>query len=94
MSTTSLKLSGKAKRAVATAARQQRVSPHAFMVQAIENEAARAAKQESFHQDALLADAETQASGLSIPADAVHEWLKAVAAGRSKRRPVARPWRK
>jgi predicted transcriptional regulator len=91
--TTSLKLSEKLKKTVARMARAQGVSPHAFMVSAIEKEAAQAALRESFRNEALAAAAEVERTGLAYAAEDVHAWMTAKLAGRPARKPKARAWR-
>jgi predicted transcriptional regulator len=78
MSTTSLKIPEELKRRTVDAAQQKGLSPHAFMVNAIEQ--------------TVLAT-EQRASGLGYAADDVHRYIKARIAGENPERPEARPWR-
>lgn len=69
------------------------LSPHAFMVSAIEN-AARAAEQRAqMLQDALAARSDAISTGKGYAADEVHAYMKAKATGRKRARPGGRAWR-
>ena len=93
MSTTSLKLPDDLKQRAVAAAQTQGVSPHAFMVQAIELAATAAEQRSSFVADALAARKQLLRSGKGYDADAVHGYLKARVAGRKAARPKAKSWR-
>ena len=93
MSTTSLKLPKDVKELAAAAARQQGVTPHAFMVNAIRAAAERAEKRASFVSDAAESRAETLESGKGYPAADVHDYVRARAKGKTATRPKARSWR-
>jgi len=93
MSTTSLKLPDELKRRAAEAAQKQGMSPHAFMVNAIEQAATRAELRASFLADAQLARAEMLKTGKGYDADAVHAYLQARVAGKKPAKPKAGPWR-
>lgn len=93
MSTTSLKLPDELKhRAVAAAARIG-VSPHAFMVHAIEQAAAAAERRAGFVAEALAAREHLLETGKGYDAAEVHAWLKARVAGSKVAKPKAKPWR-
>ena len=94
MSTTSLKLPDDVKQLALAAARQQGVSPHAFMVDATRSAAVAAEKRASFVADALAAQAETLESGQGCAADAVHTYARARARGELVARPEPESWRK
>lgn len=94
MSTTSLKLPDRLKQRAAAAARAKGVSPHAFMVDAIEKAATLAEQRGRFLEEALAAREETLASGEGYDADDVHAYLAARVAGRKPARPKAKPWRR
>jgi len=85
MSTTSLKLPDSLKQRAAAAARAKGVSPHAFMVDAIEQAATLAAQ---------AAHEETLASGTGYDAEEVHAYLAARVAGGKPARPKAKSWRR
>lgn len=93
MSTTSLKLPDELKRRAAEAAQKQGMSPHAFMVNAIDQAATRAELRASFLADAQLARAEMLKTGKGYDADEVHAYLQARVAGKKPAKPKAGPWR-
>ncbi|MEW5743290.1 MAG: hypothetical protein AB1938_30555 [Myxococcota bacterium] len=93
MGTTSLKLSDRLRKRVSKLAKKDGVTPHAFMVQAIEGHAEARERQRAFLDDAKAAEAEMEASGEGYAMADVHAWLEAKAAGRPARRPRARVWR-
>ena len=91
--TTSLKLSEQLRRRVSSLAKSSGVSPHAFMVEAIERQAEAAEKQRSFHADALAADAEMEKSGTGHRLEDVEKWFLARLKGRKPRSPRTTSWR-
>lgn len=93
MATTSLKLPDALRKRVARLSKRGGVSPHAFMVRAIEAAAIAEEQRRAFVDDALEAEAEMEASGEGYAMQDVHAWLKARAAGRRVVRPKARAWR-
>ncbi|HRP98124.1 MAG TPA: CopG family transcriptional regulator [Rhodocyclaceae bacterium] len=93
MVTTTLKLPDELKQRAAEAARRLGVSPHAFMVQAIEQAATAAEQRASFVAAALEAKAQALASGEGYDATEVHAYLKARIADRNATRPKVRRWR-
>ena len=94
MSTTSLKLPDDVKQLAVAAAKQQGVTPHAFMVDAIRVAAANAEKRAQFVADAIASKQEMQASGKGYMADEVHAYLQARAQCKSASKPRAKSWRK
>jgi len=94
MGTTSLKLPDELKKRAASAAQAQGVSPHAFMVNAIELAATAAEQRGSFVAEALAAKAEMLETGKGYDADEVHAYLKARASGKQSAKPKARTWRR
>ena len=94
MSTTSLKLPNSLKQRAAAAARAKGVSPHAFMVDAIEQAATLAEQRDRFLREAQAAHEETLASGTGYDAEEVHAYLAARVAGRKPARPKAKSWRR
>ena len=92
MSTTSLKLSEELKQRAVAAAERQGVSPHAFMVQAIEQAATAAEKRASFVGAAQAAREQMLSSGVGYDASEVHAYLKGRVAGDKAARPKAKPW--
>jgi len=93
MSTTSLKLPDDLKQRAANAALALGVSPHAFMVAAIEQAATLAEQRARLLADARAARDEMRESGKGFAADEVHAYLKAKAAGGKTAKPQARAWR-
>jgi predicted transcriptional regulator len=92
MSTTSLKLPDELKQRAVAAAQTRGVSPHAFMLQAIEQAATAAEQRNSFVAEAKSARAEMLKSGKGYAADEVHTYLKARAAGKKSAKPKAKSW--
>ena len=93
MSTTSLKLPEDVKRLAVAAAKQQGVSPHAFMVDAIRAAATNAERRAQFVADAVASREEAVESGKGYAADEVHAHLRARARGKSASKPKAKTWR-
>jgi predicted transcriptional regulator len=94
MVTTSLKLPGELKRRAALAAETQGISPHAFMLNAIEQAATAAERRAGFVADALAAKEKLMATGKGYDADEVHAYLKARASGKQSDKPRAKTWRR
>lgn len=93
MTTTSLKLPDELKQRAVAAAQMQGVSPHAFMVQAIEQAANAAERRRGFVAEALAAREQMIATGKGYGADEVHSYLKARVEGRKSTKPKAKSWR-
>jgi len=93
MSATSLKLPEDLKRRLAKMAANAGVTPHAFMVDALAREAARAEQRAEFAADAAASEREALDGGKTYPLDAAFEFLEARMAGKRPRRPKARAWR-
>ena len=92
MATTSLKLTDELKQRTAALAQKQGVSPHAFMVDAIERAAAAAEQRLGFVDEALAARAQMLKSGLGFDAQEVHTYLKARVSDKAAPKPKATPW--
>ena len=92
MSTTSLKLSGELKQRAAAAAEKKGVSPHAFMVQAIECAATAAERRASFVSEAQAAREQMLGTGKGYDASEVHAYLKARISGNKTAKPKAKSW--
>jgi predicted transcriptional regulator len=92
MSTTSLKLSDELKQRAVAAAEKKGVSPHAFMVQAIEQAATAAEQRAGFVSEALAAREQMLSSGKGYDAREVHAYLKARISGNKPAKPKTRPW--
>jgi predicted transcriptional regulator len=93
MSTTSLKIPEDLKQRALAAARQQGISPHAFMVEAIRAAASQAEKRARFVADALASKEEALATGKGYAADEVHAHLRSRAQGKPGNKPKAKTWR-
>lgn len=93
MSTTSLKLPDELKQRASAAALQKGMSPHAFMVEAIEKAASAAERRAEFVGDALAAREQTLRSGKGFDAGEVHAYLDACLAGDKPAKPKAKSWR-
>ncbi len=92
MATTSLKLSEELKSRTVAAAQKRGVSPHAFMVDAIEHAALVAELRASFVQDAQLARAQMVKTGKGFDAGEVHSYLKARVLDKKTVKPKAKSW--
>lgn len=92
MSTTSLKLSDELKQRATAAAEIRGVSPHAFMVQAIEQAATAAEQRASFVSEAQAAREQMLGTGKGYDAGEVHSYLKARISGKKAVKPKARSW--
>lgn len=93
MSTTSLKLPDELKQRAVNAAQELGVSPHAFMVAAIEQAATAAEQRARLVADARAARSEMLETGKGFDADEVHAYLKARVSGKQAAKPRARAWR-
>jgi predicted transcriptional regulator len=93
MTTTSLKLPDEVKQLAVAAARQQGISPHAFMIDAIRAAAVAAEKRAAFVADAQASRVETSRTGLGFEAKDIHTHIREKARGRTARRPEAKKWR-
>ena len=93
MSTTSLKLSDELKQRAVAAAQMKGVSPHAFMVSAIEQAATAAEQRAGFVGEAQAAREQMLRTGKGYDAGEVHAYLKARIAGKKAVKPKAGSWR-
>jgi len=93
MSTTSLKLPGDLKQRAVAAAQMQGLSPHAFMIGAIERAATAAEQRAGFVAEAQKAREQMLKTGKGYDADAVHAYLKARISGRKPAKPKTESWR-
>jgi predicted transcriptional regulator len=92
MATTSLKLTDELKQRTVALAQKQGVSPHAFMVEAIEHAASAAEQRQGFVEDAQAARAQMLKTGLGFDAQDVHTYLKARVSDKAAPKPKATPW--
>ncbi|MCP5143276.1 MAG: hypothetical protein H6978_00465 [Gammaproteobacteria bacterium] len=93
MSTTSLKLPDDIKRLAAAAAKQQGITAHAFMVDAIRVAAINAERRAQFVADAVASREEAVKSGKGYEAEDVHTYLRARAQGNRASKPKSKTWR-
>ena len=92
MSTTSLKLSDELKQRAVAAAEKRGVSPHAFMVDAIEQAASAAERRAGFVNEALAAREQALKTGKGYDTRQVHAYLRERIAGKKSPKPKARSW--
>jgi predicted transcriptional regulator len=90
---TTLKLSTDLKKRVTSIAEQRGKSPHAFMVEAIEQQTTLAEKRAEFVAAALAARKNFERTGKAYDFDDVRRYILARAAGRRARRPRLKRWR-
>ena len=93
MATTSLKLPSELKQRAVTAAQQQDISPHAFMVAAIAQAVSAAEQRATFIAAAKSARREILADEEGFAADDVHAYFRARAAGKDAAKPEPSSWR-
>jgi predicted transcriptional regulator len=91
---TSIKLPEELKARVEAAAEAAGKTTHAFMLEAIERETARAERYEAFLDEALQAEREMEHTGLHYVAEDVFRYMSARAQGKTARRPKPKSWRK
>ncbi len=87
---TTLKLPDELKIRIASVAAAAGKSAHAWMVEAIESQAALAERRRAFVASALKAEEEVAQYGLVHDADEVFSYIKAKIEGRAAKRPKAR----
>lgn len=92
--TTSLKLSHELKQRTVIAARDEGLSPHAFMVKAIDQAAANVELRVKFYADAHSARNKLLESDKGYHVDDVHNYLRGKITGKYKKQPEAIPWQK
>jgi predicted transcriptional regulator len=90
-SSTTLKLPRELKARIGKLARKLGRTPHAFMIEALERQAAREERVAEFVAEALASDAEIEAGADVYAAEDVHAWLGRLARGERSARP--KPWR-
>jgi predicted transcriptional regulator len=89
---TSLKLPKDLKSRIARLAKRNHQSPHAFMLQMLEERVDDAERFERLVEDAREADRHMQESGEGFAAADVHEYLQAKVEGRTVGRPKSVRW--
>lgn len=90
MPTTTIRLPEELKELVATVARAEGVSAHAFIVQAVAEKAGQANARNEFHAVARERSAEIARIGKTVSLAAMRKYVLDVAAGRPANRPTAR----
>jgi predicted transcriptional regulator len=93
VSATSLKLPENLKRQIAQLAASAGLTPHAYMLDVLAQEAKRAELRAQFAADAADSERETLDSGKAHSLDAAFNYLDARVAGKKVRPPRARAWR-
>jgi predicted transcriptional regulator len=93
MAATSLKLPEDLKRRIERLAGAAKKTPHAFMIDALSQEADRAEMRERFSGDAAASEIEAMQSGKALPLGVAFDYLEARASGKAVHRPRARTWR-
>jgi predicted transcriptional regulator len=93
MAATSLKLPENLKRRIERLASAARLTPHAFMVEALAREAERGELRERFAAEAAESEREAMAGGKAYGLTETFNYLAARVAGKKVRRPRARAWR-
>ena len=87
--TTTLKLPEPIKARIAQLAEAAGKSPHAWMIEALEERVAQSEAYAAFMAEALEADREMTETGLGYAADDVHQYLLAKFEGKPVKRPKA-----
>ncbi len=93
MSTMPLKLPDELKQRAVAAAQRQGMTPHAFMIQAIEHAAMAAENRASFVVEAEAARMTLLKNGKGYDADEVHAYIRNRVSGQQSARPKAKSWR-
>ena len=91
---TSIKLPDDLKKRVARVVKDTEQSAHAFMVDAIRQETARAEKRRQFVADAHAALADFERDGMGYALSEITAHYRAKLQGRKSRKPKLRSWRK
>lgn len=93
MASTTLKLPEELKARIAPLARLTSKTPHAWMLEALENQARMSELRQSFISDALVSASEVDAGGALYAMEHVHDYILARAAKKTSNRPqpVVRP---
>jgi len=88
-----VKIPPELKERVASVVKGTDKSPHAFMVEAIEQQTSLAERRKSFIEDALRARDEVRRTGKVYAFEDVARYYKARAAGKRAKRPRLKRWR-
>ena len=90
MPTTTIRIPEALKARIAQAAEGAGITPHAFIVQAIENGAAEAEAQAELHEMAQARWDEFKRTGEAVSPDAMRRYVRGLAAGKKPAAPRAR----
>jgi predicted transcriptional regulator len=93
MSATTLKITDALKRRIVAAARASDKSPHAFMLEAIEQQTRLDEQRRAFAKTALVSREEALESGEGFAMADVHRYILGRASGRKASRPKPVKWR-
>src|SRR5207302_5644611 len=93
MPATTIKLPAELKERIASLIQGTGKSMHAFLLEAIEQQAQMAERRQRFVADALAARTESLRSGKGYTAAQVHAYARARSQGKTSARPKARSWR-
>jgi predicted transcriptional regulator len=91
---TTIRLSKELKERIARLVAGSEQSMHAFLLEAIEQRTSEAERRREFVEAAVEAREEMSRTGKGFPADKVHAYARARAAGKKAARPRARAWPK
>lgn len=89
----SLRVPEEVKKRIAKLAKQQGLTPHGFMLDAIREKVEAEEVRLAFHAEAERRLAQMKKTGVGIPVEEVFEYLQKRAAGRKATRPKARKLR-
>jgi predicted transcriptional regulator len=90
--TTTLKLTENLKKRIAPLAESTGKTAHAWMVEALETQAALAEKRRAFIKEALAAEKEVARNGKIYAFDPVRRYMSALANGKKAKRPTPVKW--
>ena len=90
--TTTLKLPEDLKKRIAPLAESAGKTPHAWMVEALETQAALAEKRRAFVADALAAEKEVERTGRAYAFEDVQHYMRSRPQGKKARRPKPVKW--
>ncbi len=91
---TTLKIAADLKRRILAAAKAADKSPHAFMLEAIENQTLLDEQRRAFIAEAVAARSDALVSGEGFAAADVHRYIAARVRGERAARPKMKTWRK
>lgn len=94
MTTTSLKLPDELKQRAISAAQRRGMSPHAFMLEAIERTVCAEEQRTAFIAEALAAERDMLEAGMGFAAGDVHRHIRARIAGEVSQPLEPLPWRR